>query len=138
MKTEIQPQMISSASNLNISAKRRKILNQIGSILNSQSKTIKIDNRILPLFRRPLVIANREEFKNNDDKIKRISTLIIKENKLTSLSSQEKNKQISNLILGYFLDYLILKNLNLKKYLHQNNKLALIIKKKSDKLSNEI
>jgi|HubBroStandDraft_2_1064218.scaffolds.fasta_scaffold01956_4 Mitochondrial ribosomal protein (VAR1) len=138
MKTEIKSQMISSASNLNISAKRKKILKKIGSILKSQSKTIKIDNRILPLFRRPLVIANREEYKNNDDKIKQISTLIIKENKLTSLSSQEKNKQISNLILGYFLDYLILKNLNLKKYLHQKNKLALIIKKKSDKLSNEI
>jgi hypothetical protein len=138
IQTEIKPQMISSASNLKISAKRKKILKQIGSILNSQSKTIKIDNRILPLFRRPLVIANREEFKNNDDKIKQISTLIIKENKLTSLSSQEKNKQISNLILGYFLDYLILKNLNLKKYFQQNNKLALIIKKKSDKLSTEI
>ena len=115
MKTEIQPQMISSTSNLNISDKRRKILRQIGSILNSPSKTIKIDNRILPLFRRPLVISNREEYKNNDDKIKQISTLIIKENKLTSLSSQEKNTKISNLILGYFLDYLILKNLNLKK-----------------------
>ena len=138
MKTEIQPQMISSTSNLNISDKRRKILRQIGSILNSPSKTIKIDNRILPLFRRPLVISNREEYKNNDDKIKQISTLIIKENKLTSLSSQEKNTKISNLILGYFLDYLILKNLNLKKYLEQNNKLALIITKKSDKLYNEI
>ena len=138
MKTEIQPQMISSASNLNISAKRRKILRKIGSILKSQSQTIKIDNRILPLFRRPLVILNREEYKNNDNKIKQISTLIIKENKLTSLSSKEKNTKISNLILGYFLDYLILKNLNLKKYLEQNNKLALIIKKKSDKLYNEI
>jgi hypothetical protein len=147
MKPKITKKMRikSSASNLNINASthRRKILTQIRSILKSQPKTINIDNRILPLFRIPLVTANKEEFKNNDNKIKQITALISQKNNFASLSSCEakgmvpaenKNK-ISNLILGYFLDLLILKNLNLKKYLQKKNKLSLIINQNYSKIS---
>src|SRR6266478_1347328 len=119
---KVKNQNLDSNFKLNFTHTTSQMLREYSSLnYNLNKQNLKIDSRILPLLRTPLLRKKNEEIQVDINKY----NLNIKNN---------LNHKFSHQILKIFLKGITLYNLNLKNFLLQGNKLNLILNIKKDKL----
>ncbi len=119
---KVKNQNLDSNFKLNFTHPTSQMLREYSSLnYNLNKQNLKIDSRILPLLRTPLLRKKNEEIQVDINKY----NLNIKNN---------LNHKFSHQILKIFLKGITLYNLNLKNFLLQGNKLNLILNIKKDKL----